>query len=115
MTEREAIKDMVNAIISAHEIKEFQKHDELKEEFHRAMIAARDSVPSYMSKILHEIKEGLKDNNEKLISLEAKVSPLVDIVDVAGKLRKGTLWISAFLVGLTGIIASIIHIKNTFR
>ena len=115
MTDREDIKNMVNAIIAAHEIKEFQKHDELKEELQRALIAARDSVPGSLSKILHEIKEGLKENNEKLASLEIKVSPLIDIVDVAGKLRKGTLWISAFLVGLTGIIASVIHIKNTIR
>lgn len=88
---------------------------DLTEKMEQTIITVRDSTPASLSKVLQTLQDKSDSNGEKLDALAAQTQPLIDIVDVAGKLRKGTLWISAFLVAITGIIASVIHIKTTLR
>lgn len=90
MTDREDIKNMVNAIIAAHEIKEFQKHDELKEELQRALIAARDSVPSSMSKIFQEIRDDIKRNSIELKETRERLDEIFPTVKK--EMEEGEMW-----------------------
>lgn len=119
MTEREAIKDMVNAIISAHEIKEFQKHDELKEELHRALIAARDSAPSSFSRLFQDLNDKIDDKHDKLNgkfdALERKINPVVDIYDSAGKMSRFIVWLAKVMGSAGVIVLSLYAIKDWIR
>lgn len=85
-----------------------ERFDMLSDKFDQAIIAVRDSTPPSLS-------ENFQALNDKMDSLHFKVEPLIDIVDVAGKVKKGTLWISAFIIAIAGIISAVVHIKNTFK
>lgn len=85
-----------------------ERFEMLSEKFDQAIIMVRDSTPPSLS-------ENFQALHDKMDSLHTKVEPLIDIVDVAGKVKKGTLWISAFIIAIAGIISSVIHIKNTIK
>lgn len=88
---------------------------DLTEKMEQTIITVRDSTPASLSKVLQTLQDKSDSNGEKLDALAAQTQPLIEIVDVTGKIRKGTLWLAAFLVAIAGIISSIIHIKNTFK
>ena len=88
---------------------------DLTEKMEQTIITVRDSTPASLSKVLQDLQDKSDSNGEKLDALSIQTQPLIDIVDVTGKVRKGTLWLAAFLIAIAGIISSVIHIKNTFR
>ncbi len=106
--EREKILDERDAAIH-------QSIIDLTEKMEQTIITVRDSTPASLSKVLQDLQDKSDSNGEKLDALSIQTQPLIDIVDVTGKVRKGTLWLAAFLIAIAGIISSVIHIKNTFR
>lgn len=88
---------------------------DLTEKMEQTIITVRDSTPASLSKVLQTLQDKSDSNGEKLDALAAQTQPLIEIVDVTGKIRKGTLWLAAFLIAIAGIISSVIHIKSTLR
>lgn len=88
---------------------------DLTEKMEQTIITVRDSTPASLSKVLQDLQDKSDSNGEKLDALSIQTQPLIDIVDVTGKVRKGTLWLAAFLIAIAGIISSVIHIKNTLK
>lgn len=106
--EREKILDERDAAIH-------QSILDLTEKMEQTIITVRDSTPASLSKVLQTLQDKSDSNGEKLDALTAQTQPLIEIVDVTGKIRKGTLWLAAFLIAIAGIISSVIHIKNTLK
>lgn len=106
--EREKILDERDAAIH-------QSILDLTEKMEQTIITVRDSTPPSLSKVLQDLQDKSDSNGEKLDALSIQTQPLIDIVDVTGKVRKGTLWLAAFLIAIAGIISSVIHIKNTLK
>lgn len=106
--EREKLLDERDAAIH-------QSIIDLTEKMEQTIITVRDSTPASLSKVLQTLQDKSDSNGEKLDALAVQTQPLLDIVDVTGKIRKGTLWLAAFLIAIAGIISSVIHIKNTFK
>jgi len=51
-----------------------------------------------------DISSEIKKLNERMDSIENKLDPVVEALRTAGSLKKGMIWISAFLLSLTAII-----------
>lgn len=115
MCTREEIRSIVGELLAYHEKREEINHKELWEKLEQTLIVVRDSVPPSLSKMLVEIHEKLERNGEKLERIETKIAPVTDALDVAGKIKKGTIWVAGFVIALAGIIESIPHIKKILK
>lgn len=115
MCTREEIKSIVGELLAYHEKREDINHKELWDKLEQTLISVRDSVPPSLSKILIEIHEKLELNGKKLARIEEKVAPVTDALDVAKKVKKGTIWIAGFILAIAGIIESIVHIKKILK
>lgn len=95
---------------------------DLTEKMEQTIITVRDSTPASLSKILQTLQEKSDSNGKKLDEvkkqqneLKIQTKPIVDAVNVSGKLRTGVIWIAAPLISISGMVAAIIYLKNTFK
>jgi len=87
----------------------------LTDKMEQTLISVRDSTPASLSKILQDLQDKSSENGETLDILSEKVSPVVRALDTAGNIRVAVIWISGTLLAVSGIIASIVHIKNSIK
>ncbi len=57
----------------------------------------------------------IKKLNDRLTSIEEKIDPVLEALKTAGSLKKGLIWISAFLLSLTAIVGSLKAIFNWIK
>lgn len=108
---------VVRTDLISHEGREVLGHKELEERINdridHVIIAVRASHPSV--EMVKEVLNNQKNIEEKIDELATKVSPVVDTLDVAKKVRKGVIWVAGFIVAISSGIAAINYIKNILK
>ncbi len=124
MCDRETIEEIIKKEVAIvrndliqHEGREVLGHKELEERINdridHVLVAVRASHPSVET--MKEVLGNQTRIEEKLDALKVSVSPAVKVIDTAGNIRTGIIWIAAPIVAVASMLAAFIAFKNYMK
>ncbi len=124
MCSRQEIEDIIKKEVAIvrndliqHEGREVLGHKELEERINdridHVLVAVRASHPS--AETMKEIIVNQTRIEEKLDELKGAVTPAIKVIDTAGNIRTGIIWIAAPIVAAASMLAAFIAFKNYMK